>query len=166
MNHISKVRSKLRGFTLIELLIVIAIIAILTGIVMTNFSSTRARARDAKRVSDVGHIQLALELYFDRCRQYPNTLTMNQTSQQPNNGCPSGIWLGNYITKIPTPPLTGDTYSYTVKTSDYTDYFLQTALESSNDIIKDSLYYRPSWYSGTWTCSNNPAQKQYCVGPK
>jgi prepilin-type N-terminal cleavage/methylation domain-containing protein len=60
-----------KGFTLVELIVVIAIIGILTGIVTTNFASSRSRARDAKRISDLGHIQLALELYFDRCKQYP-----------------------------------------------------------------------------------------------
>jgi prepilin-type N-terminal cleavage/methylation domain-containing protein len=64
-----------KGFTLVELLVVIAIIAILTGIVATNFTSARSRARDAKRVSDLGHIQLAIELYFDRCKQYPEPVT-------------------------------------------------------------------------------------------
>jgi prepilin-type N-terminal cleavage/methylation domain-containing protein len=64
-----------KGFTLVELLVVIAIIAILTGIVATNFTSARSRARDAKRISDLGHIQLAIELYFDRCKQYPEPVT-------------------------------------------------------------------------------------------
>jgi prepilin-type N-terminal cleavage/methylation domain-containing protein len=68
MKNISTLK---KGFTLVELIVVIAIIGILTGIVTTNFASSRSRARDAKRISDLGHIQLALELYFDRCKQYP-----------------------------------------------------------------------------------------------
>ena len=38
----------LRGFTLIELLIVITIIGTLAGLLFTNFSGARERARDSK----------------------------------------------------------------------------------------------------------------------
>jgi prepilin-type N-terminal cleavage/methylation domain-containing protein len=50
-----------KGFTLIELMIVIAIIAILATLGVTNFSSALRRARDAKRQSDIVAIQKALE---------------------------------------------------------------------------------------------------------
>jgi prepilin-type N-terminal cleavage/methylation domain-containing protein len=49
------------GFTLIELMIVIAIIAILATLGVTNFSSALRRARDAKRQSDIVAVQKALE---------------------------------------------------------------------------------------------------------
>lgn len=54
-----------RGFTLIELMIVIAIIAILATLGVTNFSSALRRARDAKRQSDIVAVQKALETCND-----------------------------------------------------------------------------------------------------
>ena len=56
-----------RAFTLIELMVVIAIIGILTAVAVANFSSTKARSRDAKRISDLSQLQLAIGGYFDRC---------------------------------------------------------------------------------------------------
>ena len=61
------------GFTLIELLVVIAIIGILSSVVLASLSTARQKSRDAKRVSDIGQIQLALELYFDASQTYPST---------------------------------------------------------------------------------------------
>ncbi len=54
-----------KAFTLIELLVVIAIIGILATVVLVNLSSTRERARDARRKSDLSNIRLALEMYYD-----------------------------------------------------------------------------------------------------
>ncbi len=52
------------GFTLIELLVVISIIAILSFTVVTNLTSARTKARDAKRTSDMTEISKALQLYI------------------------------------------------------------------------------------------------------
>ncbi|MDE2031108.1 MAG: prepilin-type N-terminal cleavage/methylation domain-containing protein [Patescibacteria group bacterium] len=60
------------GFTLIELLIVIAIISILSSIVLASLSAARAKAKDAKRLSDMHQIQIALELYNSTYGHYPS----------------------------------------------------------------------------------------------
>lgn len=66
--------SKRRGFTLIELLVVIAIIGILSSVVLASLNSARKKGRDARRISDVKQLQLALELYYDANGQYPTAL--------------------------------------------------------------------------------------------
>ncbi|PIS08253.1 hypothetical protein COT76_02470, partial [Candidatus Berkelbacteria bacterium CG10_big_fil_rev_8_21_14_0_10_33_10] len=58
-------RYTVHGFTLIELLVVIAIIGILAGVVVVNVGSAQAKARDAKRISDMKAIQTALEMYYN-----------------------------------------------------------------------------------------------------
>lgn len=60
-----------KGFTMIELLVVIAIIGILSTLAIVSLNSARARARDAKRVSDMKQVQTSLELYFADKNGYP-----------------------------------------------------------------------------------------------
>ena len=54
-----------KGFTLIELLVVIAIIGILSAIGLVALNSSREKARDAKRKTDLDGISKALVLFHD-----------------------------------------------------------------------------------------------------
>jgi len=77
-----------KGFTLIELLVVIAIIGILSSVVLASLNSAREKSRDARRVSDIKQIQLALELYFDSNGEYPDTIADLSTeflAQEPKD---------------------------------------------------------------------------------
>ena len=173
-----------KGFTLIELLVVIAIIGILTAIVTSNFTQSKAKARDSKRVSDVAQIQLALELFFDRCNQYPRVLNVNYT-------CPTNatVKLANYISAIPVTPkptFAGyDTYTrtYYTDTTSPTNYFFKVRLETNNSVLEES-YIPPNstnYYHDTCptscssitspapvliSCSVTATLFEYCVVPK
>lgn len=62
---------KSKGFTLIELLVVIAIIGILSTVILSSLSSSRERARDAKRKADLNTIRTALTMYYLDYGNYP-----------------------------------------------------------------------------------------------
>ena len=51
-----------KGFTLIELLVVIAIIGLLSTMAVISLNSARAKARDARRLSDVKQLSTMLSL--------------------------------------------------------------------------------------------------------
>ena len=174
-----KFYSNKKGFTLVELMVVIVIIVMLTRIVLSSFNSAKAKSRDAKRISDMAQIQLALELYFDRCNQYPKQISNTSAI----NGCPStspATNLGTFISKIPTIPTplaasdhpdyaTG--YWVNSKTSP-TDYRLETVLELNNSVLVDSNhdvqtnYYRNGQDPAvTWDCTYG-STLFYCVVPK
>ncbi len=132
-----------KAFTLIELLVVIAIIGILTAIVMTNFATAKSKSRDAKRVSDIAQLQLAMELFFDRCNRYPvvNTLTSMPLLTDSGGTCPSGVEFSDFISSIPTSPSPGSTYSYGVNNATTpTDYVLKAVLENNNSVLTDSIH--------------------------
>lgn len=64
---------KRKGFTLIELLVVVAIMGLLATLAVTALNTARAKARDARRVSDIKQVQTALELYYMDQNGYPDT---------------------------------------------------------------------------------------------
>ena len=69
--RLSFVPQNFDGFTLIELLIVVAIIAILTGIGATRYQEVIRRGRDAQRKSDLRSVATALEQYYGDRSTYP-----------------------------------------------------------------------------------------------
>jgi len=91
-------QKKNKGFTLIELLVVIAIIGILSSVVLASLNTARQKSRDAKRIADIKQLQLALELYFDDLKAYPNA---SLTGLAPT-----------YIPAIPVDPLSTGSYVY------------------------------------------------------
>jgi len=54
--------SRHRGFTLIELLVVIAIIGLLSTMAVIQLNDARAKARDARRISDVKQLATIIEM--------------------------------------------------------------------------------------------------------
>ncbi len=66
-----------KGFTLIELLVVVAIMGLLAALAVIALNTARARARDARRVSDIKQIQTALELFYMDLYKYPADPTDN-----------------------------------------------------------------------------------------
>jgi prepilin-type N-terminal cleavage/methylation domain-containing protein len=77
------------SFTLIELLVVIAIIGMLSSIVLVSLNSSRAKARDAKRISEIKEIQTALALYYDDHGEYPGSGECGATI--PNGGWSNSV---------------------------------------------------------------------------
>lgn len=65
-----KRRKTKNGFTLIELLVVISIVGILSSVAMTTLNGARAKARDARRRSDLDQIALAMDMYYVEYRTF------------------------------------------------------------------------------------------------
>jgi len=106
----TSIKNTKKGFTLIELLVVIAIIGILSSVVLASLSTARQKSRDAKRISDVGQIQLALELFFDASQTYPST---TPTGYAGNDAAVKQLTALQFMPKTPVPPPGGSaTYLY------------------------------------------------------
>lgn len=112
-----------RGFTLIELLVVIAIIGILSSVVLASLNSAREKGRDARRVSDIKQIQLALELYYDSNGSYPSSL--------------AAVASSSYISTVPTDPSDQSAYFYE-QLSSGSNYVVGATLETTDHSVLDS----------------------------
>ncbi|MCD4760368.1 type II secretion system GspH family protein [bacterium] len=120
-SHTSAGLQKGVGFTLIELLVVVAIIGILSTTTVVNLNVAKAKARDARRLSDMKRILLALQIYYEtNDNQYPP----NPTIPTAYCGNMDGGYIGvgenfiaaltaeNIMTKVPVDPLPNDPINY------------------------------------------------------
>lgn len=100
-----------RGFTLIELLVVISIISLLSSVVLTSINSARAKARDARRKSDMRQLELAIQLYYDSNGTFPPSVTsaVDNTTSIAEGGInwPAAFRneLASFIASLPLDPL-------------------------------------------------------------
>lgn len=97
-----------KGFTLIELMITISIVAIISAIGLVSYSQTHKIARNARRKEDLRSIAIALELYYQKIKNYPDKLDLLKP---------------NYINNIPTDPKDewpSYAYTYSPQSNNYT----------------------------------------------
>jgi prepilin-type N-terminal cleavage/methylation domain-containing protein len=88
-------KKRSQGFTIVELLIVIVVIGILALLVITTYSGIQAKARNAKRQSDIQSLQTQIEAFFSQNGYYPSLTDMN-----------SGSWLGTNMKSLDQNALT------------------------------------------------------------
>ncbi|OQB05259.1 MAG: Fimbrial protein precursor [bacterium ADurb.Bin212] len=80
-----------KAFTLIELLIVIAITGILATVILVAYGNSQARARDSKRIGDLGAISSAVKLFYDENRVYPRVDVEDGVDPTVTDPCVSRI---------------------------------------------------------------------------
>ena len=146
------------GFTLIELALVIGLISLLAVFGFGSYEESRAKGRDAARVADMGPLTIALERYYETCREYPATLVATAS-----NGCPSGTTLGSFIPSIPTDPA-GAAYGYATSGagSGYDAYLLRATLEASHAVLADDI--DGSAHDGVNLACDDTPTPYYCLG--
>ncbi|HPL83759.1 MAG TPA: prepilin-type N-terminal cleavage/methylation domain-containing protein, partial [bacterium] len=122
-----------KAFTLVELLVVIAIIGILSTLSVVALNSARAKARDARRLSDIKQIRTALDMYYDSAGTYPTSLIPG--SPLSYNGL-------DFLAKVPDDPLSSQHYIY-AQTENGQNYTIDFTLETK------SAGYEPGNYQAT-----------------
>lgn len=150
-----------RGFTLIELLVVIAIIGILSSVVLASLNTARKKGRDARRISDIKQMQLALELYYDTEGSY----VIGDIDDLGQDLSP------DYISVLPLDPGNND-YLYMSLDDDNTEctgdpcesYILRAELENSGGPLANDLDDADDDVASV-ACNDSSSPYYYCVKP-
>lgn len=106
MKQILKRSVKNKGFTLIELLIVMAILALLAGLVGPTLWNKLGGAKRDVVSTQIKNIESALDSYRLDMGKYPREL-----SELVNDSTGKAAWDGPYIKKVPKDPWEND-YQY------------------------------------------------------
>lgn len=133
MRHNKAFSSGTRGFTLIELLVVVAIIGLLSSVILASLNGARLKGRDARRLSDIKQMQVALELYYDD----------NGNKYPPSTGAGSKVaniigLTPKYISVLPHDPnktagATGDYQYWTNVSNQVKGYSMMIYIERISD---------------------------------
>ncbi len=163
------------GFTLIELLVVISIIGLLSSVVLASLNTSRAKARDSKRIAQLKQVQTALELYYSKYGTYPDLVTppiigyaRSGSPDDLGNGCgpttvggtyPNGVWcdfeskLTEFIKPVPK-DLNNSTYKFHYKfnnSNKVPGFGLGVELETTNSVaLNDGGYHDNMYETGTY----------------
>jgi prepilin-type N-terminal cleavage/methylation domain-containing protein len=129
-----------KGFTLVELLVVITIISVLSAIGIVSFQMVLKNGRDARRQSDLGSIQSALEQYHTDQFYYPQTL--------PAGAFQNDNQSKTYLNMIPRDPQTDSPYCYNALPTNCDN---ATVTKCNNYEIYAKLENSSS--AGSYTCS-------------
>lgn len=127
-------RATRQGFTLIELLVVIAIIGILAAVVLVSLNSARIRGRDARRLSDLQAVSLALEVYNDQNNGlYPTTTTGTAPTNAQWAEMAAVLDTSNLLPGTPVDPQnSGANVYYAQVNAARTSYVIGAQLEQDN----------------------------------
>jgi general secretion pathway protein G len=95
-----------QGFTLIEVMVVVAILAILATVVITNISDEPGKARVTKAMQDIRAIESALDLYKLDNFNYPTTdQGLLALVEPPATDPVAANWKdGGYLKRLPKDP--------------------------------------------------------------
>lgn len=144
------------GFTLIELFVVVALISLLASVALIAYQTSRQKARDVRRLSDMTQLASAFELYFSHNKGYPSatselvpgTLIMVLTAPQPPDG-DCAVWTdfaGRSVADYSYYP-SGTAYVLKVNGVNktlYPDYYLTFCLGQKTGSFDPGVHYLTS----------------------
>jgi len=148
-----------QAFTLVELIVVITILAILWTIAFISLQWYASSARNSTRISDMWIIKKTLELYNLKEWKYPNTTNGKTVTYTWQIVWTQWIfWTKTIketwkISKIPTDPLTGIEYTYSLLNTKQ-EYQIAWIFEwevALNNTVQTNAVTKTATAKVTWT---------------
>lgn len=170
-----KSRKKIKlisGFTLIELLLVISVITLFSLMSLISARRVQAGSRDAKRITDLKKIQIAMEMYYEQYGHYPMLTGDDFSSGQT---CANDGWTvlreslidNGYLSDMPDDIrfiYCSDMRSESAE-CDYgaQEYVLGVVLETARSELSNDFdgKFFSNWYDDDVTCEDD--NNLYCV---
>jgi general secretion pathway protein G len=104
------------GFTLLELLLVLAILVVLGGIVLVNFTGARTDANVNATMTQLNALKQSVQYYQIRMNSLPQSL--EELKDGPSDASKKDKWTAPIITEIPKDAW-GNEISYSAKGNSY-----------------------------------------------
>lgn len=120
--------SSRRGFSIVELLVVMSVIVLLGSMILVQVTSSRARARDAERESEVKTLQNALAIFIVNNKLYP-------IYSGPLTGTDAGstaLVNDGALQQMPLDPSNSGNYRYVYDSTDGSTYTITYYLETNS----------------------------------
>lgn len=116
-----------RGFTLVELLVVVAVLALLMGIIVASLRDPQVNSRDTRRIRDMEEVQKAMELCYNDNACGPDGAGTYVTYPDYSSAQSGGI--GTHMQALPNDPVAGRSYNWIDNTGDPQSYCIIADLE-------------------------------------
>lgn len=125
-------------------MVVIAIIGLLATASVLALGSARAKARDAKRVSDVQVLRSALEQYWLTNASYPSASSpmdvgTGSEAVLTSNGFEADPGTGTFYLRVPVGPLANERYQY--QSTVTTGFAIRFTTEQNTSYGAGGTYY-------------------------
>ncbi len=142
---------------------VISIIGLLASVVFASLNSARAKARDARIISEFKEVQKALILYYDKYGRYPNeTPDYTEPRWHGNfNSMAQQLVNEGFLGAVPRGPSPQSEYQY-YNYGGPIGGLLVTSLEAAPDTTTGIPPSCRPWAPGLNWCSKSNS-KEYCL---
>jgi len=107
---------KTSGFTLLELLLVLAILVVLGGIVLVNFTGAQADANVNATMTQLNSLKQSVQFFQIRMNSMPKSI--EELKDGPGDAAKKAKWTGPIITEIPKDAW-GNEINFTAKGNGY-----------------------------------------------
>jgi prepilin-type N-terminal cleavage/methylation domain-containing protein/prepilin-type processing-associated H-X9-DG protein len=150
---LTRPHAKRRGFTLIEMLVVIAIIAVLLGLLLPAVQKAREAAARAQCQNNLKQMGLALHNYYDQQKNFPTSGEVNTTNAVAPAAYATAFDLHSTFTMILPYMEHGDVYQQFDLTSGY-NYPSNVPVALGGT----SLYFPAGNAISEYLCPSNPVR--------